>query len=169
MHSYTQATNSTHPLTLWCLFSFLHTRKWTNLKMNLIESKSKKKNIESVSLFLFPSRAVPEHHVWEKTTEWKLLIRSMRRLPTSLAQPVCKDSPSAVPQTQGGSCSLFIVAAEKPAGTDRSSLPTQTPLGHVWQAPAATQWDGRCPCWPARCSSWPMPWDCSLWRAFLAE
>lgn len=92
----------------------------------------------------------------------------MRRLPTSLAQPVCKASPSAVLQTQGGSCSLFTMAAEEPAGTDHSSLPTQTPLGHVWQAPAATQYNGWCPCWPARCSPWPIPWDWSFWRV-LAE
>lgn len=41
MHSCTPATKPTHPLTLWYLFSFLYTRKWTNLKMNLIASKSK--------------------------------------------------------------------------------------------------------------------------------
>ena len=50
----------------------------------------------------------------------------MRRLPTSLAQPVCKDSPSAVLQTQGGSCALFTVTADKPAGMDHSSLSTDT-------------------------------------------
>lgn len=138
---------------LWYIRSVPVTHKKMEESINLTDPKLK----HWVSLSLSPSRAVPEHHVREKTTEWKLLIRSMRRLPTSLAQPACKDSPSAVPQTQGGSCSLFIVTADKPAGTDHSSPPAETPPGHVWQAPAATQGDGWCVCRPARCSPWPRP------------
>lgn len=82
----------------------------------------------------------------------------MRRLPTSLAQPLCKDSPSAVPQTQGGSCSLFIVTADKPAGMHHTSLPTEMAPGHEWQAPAATQELCRCPCWLARWRPGCKPW-----------
>lgn len=78
--------------------------------------------------------------------------RSELEAAAHLPHTACAGTAPQLCRRHAGSCSLFAVTADRPAGTTHSSLPTDTARTHAAGASCCLE-DGRCgprPAWPCR-------------------